>query len=326
MSVVDVARAAGVALGTVSRVINRAPDVKPELRRKVLRASRELGFVPKIQHRAVGVMAGDLDSLSAAGFNAAMIALLAKHLANHEHTMELISFDDLELAYETHIAGIISFVPDERLGALTDIPDLPIISLNQPFSGLPIHSICSDHREQGRLATQHLMDHGHQRIGFIENARWNWGSRERLAGYESALAKNGIAYDEALVAYTREESLEGLLARLLTQRITSVLSFSSDCGLDISRLLGGRFGLRIPQGVSIIAAEHLPMFEYLTPPHTVVSQPLEDMVRLAADEMMRLIAPTTDSRRRPLLNLILPTSLIERESVAPPRVAAVYTP
>src|SRR5258706_16000311 len=92
ITIVDVARRAQVALGTVSRVINRHPDVNPALREKVLVTCRELGFTPRVQHKAIVVVVS-FNPAFPFGATSTIVAMMMQELAKRDYAMELISLD-----------------------------------------------------------------------------------------------------------------------------------------------------------------------------------------------------------------------------------------
>jgi len=315
VSVTDVAEHAKVSVGTVSRVINRHPDVNPELRKRVLMSSRRLGFVPKVEHRCIAVITGRMSPVSPVNYVTTMIGLIARELAARKYTMELVDVENLDLAYQAHVQGVIGVVFDERFASLTTIPNLPIMTLNWPMLERGIHSVATDHFQQSFLATEHLLDRGHRQIAYLENEGGVWGSDQRLEGYRAALEKAGVPFDPSLVQHLVNQPVYDVLARLVKRGIKAMLNFSEDYCLETVHILTNILGLRIPRDVSVVTMENLPVFQYLTPPHTIVRQPLEEMVRLAVEKMTGL-CEFEGAERRELVNVMLPNELIERDSVA----------
>src|SRR5690242_12998533 len=114
-SITHVARRAKVSIGTVSRVINQHPSVDPQLRRRVLVASREVGFVPKLQHRCIALLTGRRSPAMPVGYVSVLVSLVSQYLAAKKYAVELIDIENIDLAYEAHIEGAIGVVFDERL-------------------------------------------------------------------------------------------------------------------------------------------------------------------------------------------------------------------
>ena len=318
--VVDVARAAGVSPATVSRVMNRRPDVDGELSRTVLMTSRRLGFVPKVAHQCIAVVASPQSPLEPMGYTNAMIAALTHHLGQRGYTVELVEATELELTYQAHVRGVIAVVSGSELIPLLDIPNLPILTINERMVERGIHSVCTDHCQQGELATSHLLAHGHRHIAFLESTADNWGSRERRTGYELALGTAGLEPDPAMIQYALQRPLYDTLSRWMNTGITALVNFSEHTGLETLHILTNILKLSIPKDISVVTMENLPVFQYLHPPQTVVRQPLDELARVAAETMLELCGrPPRDgngSVREPVTDIILPCELIERESVS----------
>lgn len=322
ISVVDVAREAGVSPGTVSRVMTHKADVDPEIARRVFLASRRIGFVPKISHQCVAVVASPQSPLVPMGYTNSMIAALTQHLSEHQYTLELVELNELELTERAHVRGVIALVCDSRIMPLLDIPNLPVLSVNERMTERGFHSVCTDHFQQGELATTHLLEHGHRRIAFLESSSHGWGSRQRRAGYESALKKTGLTPDPALIQYVLGTPLYDTLAQLRKKEATALVNFSEHAGLDAIHILTNILRVSIPKDISVVTMENLPVFQYLSPAHTVVRQPLDDLAKVVAEQMIELCRKrrnTKGERTRPLpavVDITLPCELIARESVA----------
>src|SRR5690606_16800772 len=125
ISITDVAKRAGVSIGTVSRVFNHHPSVAAELRQRVLAASRQLRFVPKLPHRCIGVVTGRHSPALPIGYVSVMTSLISRYLARARYAIELIDVENLDLADQAHIEGVIGVVFDDRLAELRKVANLP---------------------------------------------------------------------------------------------------------------------------------------------------------------------------------------------------------
>lgn len=318
-SVIDVARHASVSPGTVSRVMNGYLDVDPEIRRHVLISSRKIGFTPRRQHHCIALIVDPPPATAPAGYTATLIAQLTRQLGEQHFSLELITVDEIELAYEAHVRGAIGIVFDRRISRLLEIPNLPILTVNMPMTELGIHSIRTDHFQQGELATAHLLAHGHHQIAFLECSESNWGSQQRLAGYRNQLERAGVECDPHLVQYTAHLPLYEALSRWVKNGVTALVNFSEANGLEAIHILTNIFRLNIPRDISVVTMEDQRVFEYLSPPQTVVRQPMVELARIAGEQMLRLCQsrrPGRQAKKAPLVDMVLPSELIERESVA----------
>lgn len=318
ISITDVAQRARVSVGTVSRVFNQHANVAADLRRRVLLASRSLGFVPRVPHRCIGVIAGRMSPALPIGYVSVMTSLISRYLAARQYAIELIDIENLDLAYQAHIEGVIGIVFDERITQLKQIPNLPLLTINNPLVDRGVHSISADHYQQAQLATEHLLRKGHRSIALLQIEPNEWGSSERLRGYTDALAAAGMQVDPMLVQYTIDQPVYDLLARWVNRKTTAILNFSEDASLEVLHFLSNILKLRIGRDISTISLEDLPIYQYLTPPQTTIRQPLEELARAAVDHMLSLCNERTGDGKEqpPVHNLVLPSTLVERDSVA----------
>ncbi|MCX6970938.1 MAG: LacI family DNA-binding transcriptional regulator [Verrucomicrobia bacterium] len=315
-TIMDVARLSGVSTGTVSRVINGYENVGVELRRKVLFTSRKLGFMPKIQYPCIGLITGKMSAVGPINSSAVMIMLLMQALASKGYVTELIDQKNLDRAVDMHVAGVIGIVFDEEIASLKEAPHLPIVTINQNLNAHGIHSVASDHFQEGVLATGHLLAKGHSRIAFLENRAAGWGSQERLRGYSHAIEQAGLSVETDLVRYAETEPLYLTLDRLLRRGATAFVNFSEDSLLETIHILTHILRKRIPEDVSVVSLENIPVYQYLSPPHTVIRQSSEEIAKSAAG----LIVELCSSRGKKgsgvkVHDIKVPCSLVERDSV-----------
>lgn len=318
ISISDVAERAKVSIGTVSRVFNQHTNVADDLRRRVLMASRALRFVPKVPHRCIGVIAGRMSPALPIGYVSVMTSLISRQLAARKYTVELIDIENLDLACQAHIEGVIGIVFDQRIEQLKEIPNLPLLTINNPMLDRGIHSVRADHYQQAVLATEHLLRHNHRRIAVLQIQPDEWGSNERLRGYHDTLAAAGIEADPSLVQYTLGTPVYDTLTRWIKRGVTAILNFSEDASLEVLHFLSNILKLRIGEDISTISLEDLPIYQYFTPPQTTIRQPLEELACAAVDHMLQLCDQSRESSGAVAANLIdvsMASTIIERDSV-----------
>lgn len=313
-SIQDVARMADVSLGTVSRVINRCSDVNPKLRKRVLVASRHLGFVPKSQHKCIAAVVGRMSPFSPVGYVTSMIAMITKYLAEHQYKLELVDVNDIESVYEPHVDAVFGIIFHKELLSLVDIPNLPIMTFNSPMIEHNIHSVVFDHYQQGTMATKYFIELGHRKIAFLENETTNWGSQQRLKAYLDTLAENNIDVCPEFIKYTMDEPLYDILTNFKKQNVTAILNFSEDSCLEALHILTNILDVSVPDDISVITAETLPIFQYLTPPQTVIQQPFDELAKIAVDKMIELCTAPNLSKKE-TIDIKLNSKLIIRNSV-----------
>ncbi len=315
--ITDVAKAAGLSLGTVSRVMNGAESVHPDLRNRVLHAAREIGFIPRTPNRRLGVVVGRRNPFLPVGYTHIMTALIDEFAYDHGMAVEQFDISNLDRAWNCEVAAIIGIVFDNALLDLQYLPNLPILTINHPMSEQGIHSLYTDHFEQGEAATQHLIDRGHSRIAFLGGLRGEWGVEQRLSGHRATMNACGIACDPALVKFSDEEPIYDSLQRWVREGVTAILNFSEDVVAEALHILSNVLQLQIGSDVSTITIEDVPLYQYFSPPQTVLRQPLRELARQAVEHALRL-ADTPDDPDNPteVLDICLHGELIQRDSVA----------
>jgi LacI family transcriptional regulator len=295
-------------------VINRHPEVDPALRRRVQIASRQIGFIPRLQHRHIALITShrspDLPLVNYAGV---MTSLISQYLAASGYAVELIEVGNLDLLYEAQTRGAIGLVFDDSLVEALKIPNLPLLTINHPMTDRRVHSVRADHYRQGLLAAEHFLRRGHRKLGFLAGRLTEWGSSERLRGYKTAMAAAGIDVETAFVQSTQGRRVYNILSRWAGQGVTGILNFSDDVAFEVLHILSNILKLRIGSDISVISLEDMELYQFLTPPHTTVSQPLNELARIAVTTMLELCeSPSADND---IVDICLPTHLIERDSV-----------
>lgn len=315
-----VAKAAGVSLGTVSRVMNGAETVNPELKRRVLRAAREIGFVPRMPSRRLGVVVGRRNPYLPIGYTHIMTALIDEFAYARGMAVEQFDVANLDRAWDCGIAAVIGVVFNDAMFKLGGLPNLPVLTINHPMAEKGIHSVYTDHHDQGLIATQHLLDHGHSRIAFLGGLRGEWGVEQRLTGYRAALAAYNVPLDPAWVRFSEDEPVYDIVSRWVRSGVTAILNFSEDVVAETLHILSNVLRLRIGIDISTVTLEDVPLYQYFTPPQTVVRQPLRELARLAVENALRLADSALAPSREPegVVDLCLSGELVERDSVAPP--------
>lgn len=333
LSIKDVARAANTAVSTVSRALNGRPDVSEETRQRIVAIAQEMGFEQNSFARSlihgrsglVAVIGMDLES------DYPLQLLRGAVKAARQRSLEvLLTFADLEgYAYPicsslwkrgiTDGAVVISprAAEEARLQQLQQ-QGFGIVIIN-PTERLPGVSSIEPSDFVGAFdATQHLLALGHRRIAAITAATNFSFGRERLAGYEAALRQAGIAPDPQLVTladYSVESGVRQAVQELLDRDVpfTGVVCFNDHVASELLHTLIGH-GRRVPEDVSVVGFDDLPMARYIGSGLTTVRQPIEEIgaqaLQMLADVNNGVVSP--GERRQ------IATSLVIRGSSAPP--------
>ena len=195
---------------------------------------------------------------------------------------------------------------------------VPVVAIDPHAGSAELPTVESDNLAGGLLATRHLIELGHRRIGFMAGRPDLDSSRLREAGYQQALAEAGIEVDPSLVRigdYRRDSAREPAVELLSRpDRPTAVFAgndLSAIGTMDVARELG----LDVPGDISVIGFDDIPEAARTTPPLSTVRQPIQQMGSAAVELLIALMngsAPETKHVR-------LPTSLVLRGTTAPPR-------
>lgn len=329
----DVARVAGVGLGTVSRVLNNSPLVSPATRRRVLDVIAELNYSPSQIARSFALgktltIATIVPFLTRPSvverLRGIEVGLAASHYDLVVFNVETIErrtacLREVPRADRADGVLIISLAPRaDELAALRNAP-VPVVLIDAAAEGLP--SVLIDDVIGGELATNHLIALGHRRIGFIgdpldDPLSFNFvSSRHRFVGYQQALAAAGIPFCAAYHRHGLHGRYEArVLARDMLQlpEPPSAIFAASDTQamgvLEAARDLG----LPVPAALSVIGFDDIDVAEYLG--LTTVRQPLFESGARGVELMLELLA----GGQAPQHPEYLPVELVPRATTGPP--------
>jgi len=328
-----IAAEAGVSLPTVSKVVNGRPDVAPGTRARVERLLDEHQYSRSGQRRRrrsglVDLVFNGLDSPWAVE----ILRGVEEWGAIHETGVAVSSVrhgDARPASWTSALAshdtdGVIlvtSELTGGQLGQLRSagIPLVVVDPVNPPPADLA--SVGATNWAGGLAATEHLLGLGHRRIAAIAGPGDYLCSRARIDGYRSALERAGIRFDPALVRHGDFQHEGGFVrgGELLSlrERPTAIFAGSDQQAFGLYEAARQR-GLRIPQDLSVVGFDDLPVAGWVSPPLTTVRQPLAEMGGVAAQMLGELIEglPLRSSR------VELSTELIVRESTAAPGESA----
>lgn len=307
----DVAKLAGVSIKTVSRVFNQEPHVRPATRDKVLTAAKQLDYQPNLSARQLAsnsnyvigmlydnpnsayitdVQRGSLDACHGNGYN----LLIHPCESNSEKLMKDV------VGLHRQVDGLILLQPVSDIQDLCELlasNGVACVRISQrPFEGMPWISVGD--AEAADVMTEHLIELGHRRVGFIIGHPDHGSSHDRLSGYKSALSRHGIEYDPSLVKQGMfdYESGHACARELLALPSRPTAIFASNDPMAMGALSAAHeIGLRIPSELSVAGFDDSPMAGHAWPPLTTVRQPIVEVARLATEVLMNLLRGQTDS-------------------------------
>lgn len=324
----DVAARAGVAVKTVSRVLNGHPYVSADMRGRVEAAMRELEFRPSVAARILSGAKSNQIALIYDNHSPYYMFRIQKGCWDvcHEKGIRLLTqpvdIDDPDvgdqvrgLISETHVDGIVlsSPVTDcEEVLRVLDALDIPFVRISPGTNHALTSSVFMDDAQGADDMTTHLVNHGHRRIGFVKGHPNHMASEERLYGYRKALERAGIAWEPALVQdgeFDFDSGVRAAQALLdLPEPPTAIFAANDDMAAGVLAEAHAR-GIDVPGALSVTGFDDTTLARTVWPPLTTIHQPMAELARTAAEI---LIAGGETQHRR------LPHQLVERASVAPP--------
>jgi LacI family transcriptional regulator len=325
----DVARRAGVASSTISRYLNGSLELPSPTRNRVQAAIADLHYRPNALARSLqagrshilGLIVPDLsnpfftsvaDAAVAAAYREGYSILLCatgNDPKREAHYVNLLAAGQLD--------GLIYLGAHRRNSALETMrrTELPIIIVDEEIEGVAGGRLFVDNRRGGYLATEHLLHLGHRNIAFIGGEANLLTTVERRRGYEDAMLERGLAprpNQIVLCEYTTEFGARAARELLMDLAPTGVFAASDVVAIGVLQAVR-ELGLTIPEDLSLVGFDDIPMAEMLAPPLTTIWQPAED---LGATAVLMLVRHVRD--RAPLIRDTLGVRLRIRGSTRRP--------
>lgn len=327
----DVAAQAGVSHQTVSRVINSSASVSPETRAKVQAAIEELGYRPNAIARSMArghtrtlgcispnltnyVFSSMIESAQAQARSLGFFTLTGSAPAEEEFKLLLE-----EMLYR-RVDGLLILNPrdDGRYHHIKPLvhKGMPVVYVKNTSGNDPVSSVSCDDIEGGYKATKHLLELGHTDIVTIPGPENEECTPDRLEGYQKALTEAGIKPSEGLIVSGDWSAKSGGFA--VKQLFESGISFSAIFAQNDRMAIGAiralrEAGIQVPQDVSVIGYDDIPLSSFFDPPLTTMRQPMDKFGQCAA----QLLIDAIQDRDHPLEHVRIHTQLVERMSCAP---------
>lgn len=330
-TVKEVAKRAGVSVGTVSNVLTGTTAVSSALRERVLAAVRELDYHPdyvarslKLRHTMMlGMIISDVTNpfFSSLVRGAEDAALERNYLLLTFNTDDRVEREKraLEVLRSRKADGILLVVAPQS-GEYTHISETltlgtPVVCLDRVPPHLKVDSVTVDNVQAARDCVCHLIERGHRRIGIITGSRELQTARQRLQGYEKALTEAGIPLASELIreGTFRTSSGHDLGKELLSipQRPTAIFSSNGLMALGVLKAIE-ELGLTCPDDVALAVFDDLPMADIIKPHLTTVAQPAYLMGYRGAELLIQKISGQVKNSKR--VSIRLETELKIRES------------
>ena len=330
----EVAALAGVSPMTVSRAINQG-KVRDDTRERVMRAVQALGYTPNLaastlaaaQHTRIALI---YTNPSGAYLRELLVGLL-RGASNAAIQLVIHYWDNLDPVAERKAARALAGRVD---GVILPPPlcESPVAVTELVKAGTPVVAIASGHLRDdvscvriddfhaGKEMTEHLIQQGHTRIGFIRGRNDLSASARRYDGFATALREAGLEVEPSLVQqgdYTYRSGLDAA-EKLLSQPQPPTAIFASNDDMAAAAIsVAHRQGLEVPRDVSVVGFDDTSAATTVWPELTTLHQPIAAMADAGIDILLRTIRQRTDDTRV-LTDHVLPHRLVMRDSVAHP--------
>jgi LacI family fructose operon transcriptional repressor len=324
----DVASRAGVSIATVSRVVNGLPNVRPELRRRVLRVVKRLNYQPSRaaqrlrakRSRVIGLVISDIQN----PFFTSVVRGAEDAAYERGYSLVLCDSDEdpekerlyVDVMRAEGVAGVILATTSEALSHIRNLlaHNIPIVAIDRRIKDRRVDSVLVANAKGAFLAVEHLLSLGHRRICMVSMRSIPTG-HERQAGYLRALRKYGVRGARSLIrlGVPKPEGGYKLARELLDLEPRPTALFVDNNMMMLGALEAIReSGLRVPEELSVVGFDDMPWATLLHPPLTTVAQPTNELGRRAVEDLLERL----DQPNKPVSHVQLMPKLIIRESTA----------
>lgn len=325
----EIARDASVSMSTVSKVLNGRAGVSDAVRERIEGLLHTAGYSRRgsshEQGKLIELVFDNIDSEWSLQIIRGVEAVARENglsvILTESGGHLLVAPDWIDGILRRQPVGVVLLfsnlsVDHKRQLATRNIPFVVLDPAGDPDPD--VSSVGSGNWSGGLAATRHLVELGHRRIALVSGPQEMLCSRARLSGYRSGLEEAGIPFDPTLIDGGRFHYEDGVAAgmRLLTlpDRPTAIFAGNDLQAFGVyeaARLLG----LVVPDDISVVGFDDVPSASWMGPKLTTVRQPLIEM----AEQATRLVLALRDDPHRKLVRIDLATSLVVRESTAPPK-------
>ena len=328
LTITDIARAAGVSQATAARALGGYGSVSAKSREQVLAAARSLGYhrnelaaaLVAGSTRTIGLVVGDIEN----PFFASVVRGLTDVVEVEGHTVLLANSDE-DVERESHAVDALRSRQVDGLvvatAATSDLDHLdqaaasgrPVILIDRPMPDSDFDTVTVGNERGAAGAVDHLIGHGHTRIGIVTDDPAIASSAERLLGYRLAHATAGLDPDPELSVPGgpgQEAGRRAAAALLALPEPPTALFTTSNLATYGALAAIRERGLRLPAELALVGFDDFPLAGVIDPPITVVSQPVDEIGREAG----RLLLGRLAGDDAPPHRVELETSLVIRRS------------
>ena len=334
ITIKDIAKALGLSTSTVSRALRDSHEISPETKRIVLEYAEKNNYHPnpialslkERRSRSIGVIVCEIansyfsqviNGIESIAYENGYNVIVAQSRESFEREIS-----NLQYLTSRSIDGLIISVSTESkdFSYLKELHNkkMPIVFVDRIVDDIETHKVSADNFKGAYNATQHLIECGYRRIAAITNPESLSISKERLAGYKTALKDNGISIDDEIIKFCQhggmifqevQEVVNELLA--IENRPTAIFAAADKLTTNCLRIFKAK-GISVPDEMGLIGFSNIDLAELIEPPLSVIRQPAFEMGEVATKLLLQIIEskrPVTDFEIR-----VLPTELMIRGS------------
>ncbi len=325
----DVARMAGVSTTTVSHVINKTRFVAEATQKKVLAAVEDLNYAPSAVARSLKCNTtrtiGMLVTKSTNPFFAEVVHGVEEYCYREGYTLILCNTegnlskqrDYLRMLAEKRVDGLLVMCSDldqKLLDLLERQKDLPMVIMDWDSESPHTDKIQDNAEQGGYIATKYFIDHGHTLIGCLSGHNDKSTCRERLKGFNKAMAEANLAVNEDWILEGDFECDSAVKAAekyiAMTERPTAIFCFNDIMAMALISTFE-QAGLRVPGDISIIGYDNIDLAPYFAPPLTTIHQPKRRLGKTAIKILMERMKDKDHERQI----FEMAPAIVERKSV-----------
>jgi LacI family transcriptional regulator len=324
----DVAKLAGVAPITVSRVINDSEEVNPATRQRVKKAVEELNYVPNILAKSLRSKRSHTIALVVSDVTNPFYTTIARGVedtaAQSGFHVILCNTDEnpdkeanyINILLQRRVDGIIISPTTDNRKQLASLKrqQVPCVLIDRQVPGCKSDVVRCDSREGARRLIWHLLHLDHRRIAMISGPRGISTADDRVEGYCQALRERGLPVEERLIKRGGYKQTSGyqLTQELLKDQPRPTAIFAANNFIAVGALQALReAGLNVPEDMALVCFDDIPQASLIYPFLTVVAQPAYEMGKVAAELLLERLA---GKRNRKVREVMLETELIVRKS------------
>jgi len=315
MKIQEIARLAGVSPSTVSRVFSHHPNIRTEIREKVLAVARKHAYHPRLSSRQRNVVIiTPYSSVYPVQCCVEMILMaLTRELPQRGFRLEVLPQDNLERLESIQFcaAAAIGAEPGDFAG-WSDRFSVPLIIIDREAKKLSpeVYLVRSDEAQGMELAISHLYENSCRKIGCIIHGKPGTGNADiRYEAIRKSLKKHGLPCDDSLIRFGSDAEYLEIVGKLLRKNVDALFCPGGSGGILCAYALS-MFNRKIPDDISLIASEQTFFSRYGTPPQTTITPDYPALARAVAEVIEARITGGKAPART-----VLPYLLIGRESV-----------